>query len=564
MPELQFKGKEFVYNHHLTVPFRPLEMQADKGIGTPRLDGNLIVHGDNLHALKALLPMYAGKVDCIYIDPPYNTGSEGWCYNDNVNSPMIREWLSDNPIGLEDGLRHDKWACMMWPRLKLLHELLSENGVFFASCDENEISTLTPILDEIFGRENRVETVIWKKSYGGGAKERYYVTLHEYVLFYAKRKANLPYLDLPISEEKIARYYTKTDEYFEERGPYRLKPLEATKSMDARENLRYPILAPDGSEILPKRQWWWAERRFLETKAMGGIEFLKTSAGWSVQYKQYLNLSDGARRGEKPFSIMEFQSVQEGPYTQTGTAELREIFDGESAIPYPKPTKLIETLLASVAQEWHDEFVVLDSFAGSGSTGHAVLAASDALPGKRKFILIEQESYADGLTAERIRRVIEGVPTAKSAKLREGLGGEFTFCTLGDPVEMDAVLSGESLPTLEAIAGLLWHTATATPQEPGSIAPAANAGVDGADGLHRLGEHGGRTYWLAYKPDLDWLKSGAAALSLTMARAIAASAPGNHLVFAPAKFVSRELLAREKLDVDYAPLPFALYRLETA
>lgn len=130
MPELQFRGKEFVYNHHLTVPFRPLEIHADKGIGPTRLDGNLIVHGDNLHALKALLPMYAGKVDCIFIDPPYNTGNEGWAYNDNVNSPMIREWLSANPIGLEDGLRHDKWACMMWPRLKLLHELLAQEVVF--------------------------------------------------------------------------------------------------------------------------------------------------------------------------------------------------------------------------------------------------------------------------------------------------------------------------------------------------------------------------------------------------------------------------------------------------
>lgn len=138
MPELNFKGKEFVYNHHLTVPFRPLEPHADKGIGQPAMDGNLIIHGDNLHALKALLPMYAGEVDCIFIDPPYNTGNEGWCYNDNVNSPMIRDWVSENfgedgkirGVAKDDGLRHDKWACMMWPRLKLLHELLAEGGFF--------------------------------------------------------------------------------------------------------------------------------------------------------------------------------------------------------------------------------------------------------------------------------------------------------------------------------------------------------------------------------------------------------------------------------------------------
>ncbi|MFO1176561.1 MAG: hypothetical protein U1E48_15400 [Paracoccaceae bacterium] len=119
MTELAFKGKEFVYNHHLSVPFRPLEAHPDKGIGPVDMAGNLIVQGDNLHALKALLPMYAGKVDRIFIDPPYNTGNEGWAYNDNVNAPMIKDWFAANPIGIEDGLRHDKWCAMMWPRLRI-------------------------------------------------------------------------------------------------------------------------------------------------------------------------------------------------------------------------------------------------------------------------------------------------------------------------------------------------------------------------------------------------------------------------------------------------------------
>lgn len=139
MPELQFKGKEFVYNHHLSVPFRPLVPDAAKSVGKPSLNGNLIIHGDNLHALKALLPMYAGKVDCIFIDPPYNTGNEGWSYNDNVNSPMMKEWLSSNPINGEDMLRHDKWCAMMWPRLTLLRELLSPTGSFWMTIDDNEV-----------------------------------------------------------------------------------------------------------------------------------------------------------------------------------------------------------------------------------------------------------------------------------------------------------------------------------------------------------------------------------------------------------------------------------------
>ncbi|MEA1052833.1 DNA methyltransferase [Lamprobacter modestohalophilus] len=149
MPELFFKGKEFVYNHHLAVPHRPLVPHPERSIGTPRLDGNLIIHGDNLHALKALLPLYAGKVDCIFIDPPYNTGNEGWCYNDNVNSPMMREWLSSNPVGIEDGLRHDKWLAMMWPRLRLLRELLSERGSIWITLDDNEVHQAPHTLDEI-------------------------------------------------------------------------------------------------------------------------------------------------------------------------------------------------------------------------------------------------------------------------------------------------------------------------------------------------------------------------------------------------------------------------------
>ena len=170
MPSLDFKGKAFVYAHHLTVPFRELVPDAKKSClpksTAPALDGNLIVHGDNLHALKALLPLYAGKVDCVFIDPPYNTGNEGWCYNDNVRSPVAKEWLKKaSPVDREDLERHDKWACMMWPRLKLLHELLAEDGVIFISIDDNEVHRLRALMDEIFGEENFVTQIEWQKRY---------------------------------------------------------------------------------------------------------------------------------------------------------------------------------------------------------------------------------------------------------------------------------------------------------------------------------------------------------------------------------------------------------------
>ena len=163
MTALNFKGKEFAYNHHLAVPFRPLVPHEDKGVSSVALDGNLVIHGDNLHALKSLLPLYAGKGDCIFIDPPYNTGNEGWCYNDNVNAPMIKEWLDSNPVGIEDGLRHDKWCAMMWPRLRLLHELLAEHGSLWVTLDDNEVHRAREMLDEIFGENSAVGQIAWQK-----------------------------------------------------------------------------------------------------------------------------------------------------------------------------------------------------------------------------------------------------------------------------------------------------------------------------------------------------------------------------------------------------------------
>lgn len=184
--ELVFKGKEFVWNHHLAVPFRPLVPDASKGIGEVRFDGNLIIQGDNLHALKALMPMYAGKVDCIFIDPPYNTGNEGWCYNDNVNAPMIKEWLAANPIGIEHGLRHDKWCAMMLPRLRLLHELLADNGSLWVTLDDNESHRAKLMLDEIFGEENFVANIVWNKTYTSANDATGIPQSHDNILVYQR------------------------------------------------------------------------------------------------------------------------------------------------------------------------------------------------------------------------------------------------------------------------------------------------------------------------------------------------------------------------------------------
>jgi len=189
MPELSFKGKEFVYNHHLSVPFRPLEPHAKNSLGKSDLSGNLIIHGDNLHALKALLPSYAGAVDCVYIDPPYNTGEQTWEYNDSVNSPMMQQWLKENPVNHEDMLRHDKWACMMYPRLVLLHNLLKDGGVIFVSINDIEAPILRMIMDEIFN-ETFVCQFVWKSRQNKDNRNISGVSVdHEYVLGYGKKCA---------------------------------------------------------------------------------------------------------------------------------------------------------------------------------------------------------------------------------------------------------------------------------------------------------------------------------------------------------------------------------------
>ena len=612
MSELQFKGKEFVYNHHLTVPFRPLEIQPDKGIGVPRLDGNLIIHGDNLHALKALLPMYAGKVDCIYIDPPYNTGNEGWSYNDNVNSPMVREWLESNPIGLEDGLRHDKWACMMWPRLKLLHELLAENGAIFISIDDNEASPLKAICDQIFGDENYVATFVWRKVDSPNDNKVPITPDHEYILCYCRDKEVVSFSRLVAPS--ILDAYPQRNEDGQLYRDRLLKKNGRNSLRRDRPTMFFGIEGPDDELVYPIHDngeeacWAMGTAGVKRHKDAGTLIWKEREKGGRTVWEPYTR-EFAPGDPTRPYPTI----WADVPTMRQAKAMLRDIFGTADLFSTPKPVGLILRLLDLLNRP---DGLYLDSFAGSGTTAHAVLAANARDNGNRRFILVEGENYADTLTAERVRRVIDGYSftgTQREELLREpltmsklrqantllemvqrietldgpkfdrirpavkdgalivtgerdceetapGLGGAFTYCTLGAPIDVDSILSGEGLPDVPAIAGLLWHTATATPLDPASVVSATEI----ADGLHRLGTHGGRTYWLLYTPDLAWLKSGAAALSLSMARAVAASAVGNHLVFAPAKFVSRELLARERLDVDYAPLPFALYRLETA
>ena len=596
MPELNFKGKEFVYNHHLTVPFRPLEPQADKGIGEPSLDGNLIVHGDNLHALKALMPMYAGKVDCIFIDPPYNTGKEGWAYSDNVNSPMIREWRDENPIDGDDGLRHDKWASMMWPRLRLLHELLAPGGCLAFCIGHDEFHRATELLEEIFGNQC-AGFLTWKsraKPHNTGEAKVKPQKDTEYVILFVKGEGN-PFR-LVVSGED--RSYPHEDED----GHFRLQTiLKSDRGENKRDTMKFEI---DGYTPPEGQRWQGGESHikslFKDNRAdfFDGTPFLK--------YYEHEEAEEVA-----PFWC--YVDRDKSGTSEKGKTLLNQICGSDHGLDTVKPLGIVDYVLSRTASP---DALILDSFAGSGTTAHAVLAANDRDGGSRRFILVEGEDYAERLTAERVRRVMEGYSfegTISDALLREpltftklknanallekvqqietldsekydrikstvrdgalivtgerdcretapGLGGTFTYCKLGDPIGMDGLLTGDDLPEIQPLAALLYHTATSQAFGASQLEVAPDIG----EGVHRLGTANGRHLWLFYKPDLDWLKSGEAALTLSKARAIAETEEGEHLVFSPAKFVSRDLLKSQNIRVEYAPLPYALYRVETA
>ena len=599
MTELNFKGKEFVFNHHLAVPFRPLVPDASKGIGDVRTDGNLIVQGDNLHALKALLPMYAGKVDCIFIDPPYNTGNEGWAYNDNVNAPMIKEWLAANPIGIEDGLRHDKWCAMMWPRLRLLHELLSDQGSIWITLDGNEMHRAKLILDEVFGEDNLLGTLIWEKSDSPRMDAHTFSSSHDFILAYSKDETDKVFQKL---ETETPDHYNQTDKHGRK---YYTKPLRAMggqgETREARPNLYYPLISPDGDEVFPKLQdgrdgaWRWSKSK--TSMESGRIEWRQGKSGWTPYFRIFADTSDG----RPPETIWYHADVGS---SRTAKAQLKAIF-GDAPFDTPKPLGVVKRVLDIASQR---DSVVLDSFAGSGTTAHAVLDANKRDGGNRKFILVEMEGYADKLTAERVRRVINGydftgtqrtellreklnwsklqkadklteqvekienlhgheydkikkevkdgeliVTGEKAVKDRaEGLGGEFTYCTLGEPVDLDRILNGETLPAWDALGAVLFHMATSQPMDPNGSDEAA----------HYLGQTDAQHLWLIYRPDLDWLKTPEAALSLPFAQRIAAEKPDKpHLVFAPARHVSQKMLDSQNIPVEFVPLPFALYRI---
>ena len=415
MAQIQFKGKSFVQNHHLLVKYHELIPQKNKSLTDKvSLHDNLIIHGDNLKALKALLPLYAGKIKCIYIDPPYNTGNEKWAYNDNVNSPMMQEWLG-KVVDKEDLTRHDKWLCMMTPRMKVLRDLLAEDGAILVSIDDNEIHHLRSLMNETFGEHNWLGTVVWRNVTDNNPTN--VAVEHEYIICYCKNRdriapvwkskvSDVKGILIKIGKELTSKYkdpeeLTKAYKEWLRENKRFLRPLDRYKYIDeagvytgsqsvhnpGREGYRYDVIHPVTRK--PCKQPLMGYRFPEET-----MEAL-LSKGWILfgnDESKIIELKLYAEEYEDKLpSVIKLDG-------RIGAYELRELFPGiKKPFENPKPSQLIEQLLGFTVGP---DDIVLDSFAGSGTTAHALLRLNKQNGGKRRFILVECEDYADKITAE--------------------------------------------------------------------------------------------------------------------------------------------------------------------
>ena len=491
MPTLSWVGKDKVVNHHHEIPFRVLKLQYhfDAPESSPSNSiNNRIIHGDNLTALKSLLPEFEGKVNCIYIDPPYNTGNEEWIYNDNVNDPKIKRWLGE-VVGKEseDLSRHDKWLCMMYPRLKLIQKLLHKDGSLVISIGHQELFNLVPVLKEIFG-VRQIGCVTVQTS--GGKPSGSFNYQHEYLVFvlpndfeakpmnFTGGKDRTPFEGLTLATFNKTQRPNQTYPIFIDIETNNIHSIgESLQERVAKgnfvgdlNNFRFDFNeAPLGTvaiwPITSKGKdcvWRLAPNRLLRDWDKGYIKITpnRNKASLNKYSIQYLpegvikKIQDGilkinGQEANAPTLIFgenktvgsdiptlwlekEFHSVK-------GTALLSEIFDSK-IFNYPKPLPLVTEILRALTSE---DDIILDSFAGSGSTAHAVLNLNKEDGGNRNFILIEMENYAEDVTAERVRRVISGYGIADESS--EGTGGSFNYYTVDKPLFLDQETLNEAV-----------------------------------------------------------------------------------------------------------------------
>ena len=540
MPTLNWIGKEAVEKHHKEVPFRLLEPVEELSCGDAD-SGNLIVQGDNLDALKALLPRYAGKVKCIYIDPPYNTGNEGWVYNDNVNSPEIKKWLGEE-VGKEGETldRHDRWLCMMYPRLLLLKQFLTEDGVIFVSIDDNENHHLRSLMDEIFRSDCFVADIIWRSSDSSNNDAKQVSMDHNYTLIYSRNPNWISYL-LPRTEKNNAHYSNPDND---PNGAWFAGNLS---SPNPRENLRFNIQHPDGRTLeSPPNGWRWSEEEVKKKVDSGEIIFTESLRG--VLRKTYLK----NQKGLAPSSL--WTDIDDTGHNRNAKYELKNIFpekDTSDLFSTPKPTKFIQKILKICTK---DDDIILDSFSGSGTTGHAVLKQNDEDGGNRKFILVEMDKdIAENVTSERIKRVVEGYPTSKD-KFVSGLGSSFQYFRLSEEPLFNANGPIRSDVTFDQLAEFVWF------METGTGLNASNLNLRKNHSTPYLGQYKDRAIFLLYNDILkDKSDAGGNVLNGRTLEILEEALPnfnGTKIVYGARTRFDKTKLAR--LNITFHQLPYEL------
>lgn len=594
MPSLNFKGKALVQNFHLLVPYHELKPVKSKSLTQKvSLHDNVVVHGDNLKALKSLLPYYHGKVSCIYADPPYNTGNikkERWRYSDNVSSPMHQEWIG-KIVSRDDLTRHDKWLCMMWPRLRILRDFLRDDGVILFSIDDNEGHHLRSALDEVFGEENFVAQMVWEKGRKNDAK--LFSAGHEYMLIYARSMARLrelntvwretrpgakelweKYLDLrrkhgdthSAVENSLHEWFSQLPKdhpakrlsrfkHVDKFGPWRDRDI----SWPGGGGPRYDVIHPaTGNPCkVPERGWIYpTAEKMRHIIDLGLVEFREDDTEPPIR-KAHLRPVPDELLDDEDLPELDEEDVEPEElglqvmgsviYKQSQvTIKLFRQIMGDAKFNNPKDHEILARLFNYVTSGDTDA-VFLDPFAGSGTAGHSVLALNATDGGARRFVLIESEDeYIEDLTCERLRRVIKGVPKSKDSALREGLGGTFSFIQMGHPMRLEAMLKAEKLPSYEDLAGYIFYTATGEDFDPRQI--------NRKTGF--IGESAQYDVYLIYEPSLDYLKN--TALTLDVARKLPKGSGKKRLVFAPTKYLDSIHLDEHRIE--FCQLPFEIYK----
>ena len=568
MPSIQFKGKNIVWNHHQSplLPVHTLDKNKimsfqtkGKAISETLFDKqseqsatevkpNILVEGDNLLALKALMPEYSGKVKCIYIDPPYNTGNEGWVYNDNVNSPMIQEWIGET-VGKEseDFTRHDKWLCMMTPRLKLLHQLLADDGVIFVSIDDNEVANLRLLMNEIWGEENFVGELVWKRRASSARSDNGLSTDHEYVICF-KKNSNILFK----GEGKLYDSYSNQDN--DQRGDWVTGDLTVGMTASQRPNQNYDLVDPiTGNSFAPNPNRVWAyipesmNKLISENRVIFPAD--KSKRPMLKRFKNEL------KSDSNPFSSW---MVNIGLNTES-TRQIQDMF-GSKVFDYAKPLSLVKSL---ITQSTDKNSVILDSFAGSGTTGQAVMELNHEDGGNRQFILVQMPEPLSPDSPAGKYCTDNNLPLKVSSITRERIRlatekkelGDITldYYDLGTPLDAWAIISSESdeqLPPFGKLAGYIWKNLTGETKE---------LKTSKKDDIHKyiLGEYKGQVVVLLYEQSLTKLQGKDLALSLNIAKELEEIYPNTpKLVYAVVNYLDQ--WHSEKYQISYVNYPFGM------